>query len=137
MLFLKKFMRGEEAEYRGHMMHSEWIKDPVPLYLAADGPRALKLAGRVADGVITMPGSPSLMKWKLGHVEQGALEAGRDPATIDVWVRSILIVADSKKAAFREGSSFLPGSIQFGNYMRFRNIGYREEIDGMMKQLGP
>lgn len=135
VLFLKKFMRGEEAEYRGHKIHSEWIKDPVPLYLAADGPRALKLAGRVADGVITMPGSPSLMKWKLGHVEEGALEAGRDPAKIDVWVRSILIVADSKKAAFREGSSFLPGSIQFGNYMRFRNVGYREEIDGMMKQL--
>ena len=101
VLFLKKFMRGEEAEYKGHQIHSEWIKNPVPLYLAADGPRSLKLAGRVGDGVITMAGSPTLMKWKLGFVEQGAEEAGRDPADIDVWVRSVLIPRESKKEAFR------------------------------------
>ncbi len=135
VLFLKKFMRGEEAEYGGHMIRSEWIRNPVPLYLAADGPRSLKLAGRVGDGVITMPGSPTLMKWKLGFVEEGALEAGRDPAEIDVWVRSILIVAESKEAAFREGSSFLPGSLQIGNYIRLRNAGYREEIDRMLGEL--
>lgn len=52
----------------------------MPLYLAADGPRSLKLAGRLADGVITMGGSPTLLKWKLGLVAQGAEEAGRDPA---------------------------------------------------------
>ena len=71
VIFLKKFMSGEEAEYKGHKIHSEWIKDPVPLYLAADGPRSLKLAGRLGDGVITMGGSPTLMKWKLKFVEEG------------------------------------------------------------------
>ena len=135
VLFLKRFMRGEEAEYRGHGIHSEWIKDPVPLYLAADGPRSLKLAGRLADGVITMGGSPTLLKWKLGFVEQGAEEAGRDPSQIDVWVRSILIVAQSKEAAFREAASFLPGVGAVRNYVRFRHRGYREEIDRMLKVL--
>ena len=135
VIFLKKFMSGEEAEYKGHKIHSEWIKDPVPLYLAADGPRSLKLAGRLGDGVITMGGSPTLMKWKLKFVEEGAEEAGRDPAKIDVWVRSVLILADSKEAAFREGSSFLPGSNALGNYVKFRQTGYREEIDRMLKEL--
>jgi coenzyme F420-dependent glucose-6-phosphate dehydrogenase len=58
VFFLKKFVRGEEAEYQGHMIRSESIRDPVLLYVAADGPRSLKLAGRVGDGVITTPGSP-------------------------------------------------------------------------------
>ena len=135
VVFLKQFMRGEEAEYKGHKIHSEWIKQPVPIYLTADGPRSLKLAGKLADGVITMGGSPTLMKWKLKYVEQGAEEAGRDPASIDVWVRSVLILADSKKAAFREGASFLPDSNAVSNYVQFRQTGYREEIDRMLKQL--
>ena len=135
VLFLKKFMRGEVAEYNGHRVHSEWIKDPVPLYLAADGPRALKLAGRVGDGVITMGGSPTLLKWKLGFVEQGALEAGRDPAKIDVWVRSILILADSKEDAFREGVAFLPGVGAVARYVRLRQAVYRDEIDRILKEL--
>ena len=135
VLFLKQFMRGEEGEYRGHKIHSEWIRDPVPIYLAADGPRSLKLAGRVADGMITMGGSPTLLKWKLGLVAQGAEEAGRDPSTIDVWVRSILIIDESKEAAFREAASFLPGVGAVRNYVRFRHRGYREEVDRMLAQL--
>ena len=135
VMFLKKFMRGEVAEYKGHDIHSEWIKDPVPLYIAADGPRSLKLAGRVGDGVITMGGSPTLMRWKLKWIEQGAQEVGRDPADIDVWVRSVIILADSKEAAFREGASFLPGSNAVSNYVKFRQTGYREEIDRMLKSL--
>lgn len=135
VLFLKRFMRGEQAEYRGHAIHSEWIKDPVPLWLAADGPRSLKLAGRLADGVITMGGSPTLLKWKLGLVAQGAEEAGRDPSEIDVWVRSILIVAESKPAAFREAASFLPGVGAVRNYVRFRHRGYREEVDRILEEI--
>jgi alkanesulfonate monooxygenase SsuD/methylene tetrahydromethanopterin reductase-like flavin-dependent oxidoreductase (luciferase family) len=75
------------------------------------------------------------MKWKIRFIEEGALEAGRDPAEIDVWVRSILIVAESMEAAFREVASFLPGSLQIGNYIKFRNIGYREEVDRILKEL--
>lgn len=135
VVFLKKFMRGEEAQYRGHSIHSEWIKDPVPLYLAADGPRALKLAGRVSDGVITMGGSPTLLKWKLRLIEEGALSVDRDPAEIDVWVRSILIIAESKKAAFREGAAFLPGVGAVARYVKLPQSAYREEIDRMLKEL--
>ena len=135
VVFLKKFMHGEEAEFRGHKIHSEWIKDPVPLYLAADGPRALKLAGRLSDGVITMGGSPTLLKWKLRLIEEGALSVGRDPAEVDVWVRSILIIADSKKDAFREGSAFLPGVGAIARYVLLPQRAYREEIDRMLKML--
>ncbi|MBS35669.1 MAG: hypothetical protein CMO26_07060 [Thiotrichales bacterium] len=135
VLFLKKFMRGGVGEYRGHKIHSEWIKDPVPIHLAADGPRALKLAGRVADGVITMGGSPTLLKWKLDLIEQGALEVDRDPSEIEVWVRSILIIADSKKDAFREGAAFLPGVGAVARYITLPQTAYREQIDRMLAVL--
>src|SRR6478672_5067562 len=50
--FIKKYMRGEEVEYHGATMHSEWIKEPVPIYMGASGPLSCILGGELADGVI-------------------------------------------------------------------------------------
>ncbi len=95
--FIRKYTEGEEAEFRGTKMHSEWIRRPLPIYMAASGPKSLKLAGELADGVITMGGPTFVMKWKLDHIYKGAEKAGRDPSKLDIWVRSYIYVTDSKK----------------------------------------
>ena len=56
--FFRKYTAGEEAEFKGAKMHSEWVRQPLPIYIAADGPRTLELAGELADGVIFMGGPP-------------------------------------------------------------------------------
>jgi coenzyme F420-dependent glucose-6-phosphate dehydrogenase len=57
--------------------------DPVPIYIAASGPLAAKLAGRVGDGFITTSGKdPDLYDRLLGALAEGAEAAGRDPAEI-------------------------------------------------------
>jgi coenzyme F420-dependent glucose-6-phosphate dehydrogenase len=57
--------------------------EPVPIYVAASGPLAAKLAGRVGDGFICTSGKdPALYDELLGKVAEGAEGAGRDPATI-------------------------------------------------------
>ncbi len=56
---------------------------PVPIYVAASGPLAAKLAGRVGDGFICTSGKdPALYEELLGKVAEGAEAAGRDPASI-------------------------------------------------------
>ena len=56
---------------------------PVPIYVAASGPLAAKLAGRVGDGFICTSGKdPALYDELLGKVTEGAEAAGRDPAGI-------------------------------------------------------
>jgi coenzyme F420-dependent glucose-6-phosphate dehydrogenase len=53
---------------------------PVPIYVAASGPLAAKLAGRVGDGFICTSGkNPALYDELLAKVVEGAGEAGRDP----------------------------------------------------------
>ena len=55
----------------------------VPMYVAASGPLAAKLAGRAGDGFICTSGKdPGLYRELLGKVAEGAEEAGRDPAAI-------------------------------------------------------
>lgn len=62
--------------------------DPVPLYIAASGPAAARLAGRVADGFICTSGK----SWDLyadvlvPNVREAAAKAGRDPDAIDMAI---------------------------------------------------
>jgi coenzyme F420-dependent glucose-6-phosphate dehydrogenase len=57
--------------------------EPVPVYVAASGPLAAKLAGRVGDGFICTSGKdPKLYDELLAKVAEGAEAAGRDPAAI-------------------------------------------------------
>jgi coenzyme F420-dependent glucose-6-phosphate dehydrogenase len=56
-------------------------EEPVPIYVAASGPLAAKLAGRAGDGFICTSGKdPALYDELLENVRAGAEQAGRDPA---------------------------------------------------------
>ncbi len=56
---------------------------PVPIYVAASGPLAAKLAGRTGDGFICTSGKdPALYEELLAAVAEGARAAGRDPAAL-------------------------------------------------------
>ena len=59
-------------------------EDPVPVYIAASGPLAAKLAGRAGDGFICTSGKdPQLYRDLLAAVGEGAEKAGRDAAGIE------------------------------------------------------
>jgi coenzyme F420-dependent glucose-6-phosphate dehydrogenase len=58
-------------------------EEPVPVFVAASGPLAAKLAGRTGDGFIVTSGkSPDLYAELNAAMEEGAQAAGRDPAEI-------------------------------------------------------
>ncbi len=93
---LRRLSLGRTVTY-GH--RSMRLRDATgrvpPLFLAATGPRALRLAGRVADGVLMMAGvTPSLVGRALQHVEEGLEEAGRDRSEIEVCLGAVCHVAD-------------------------------------------
>jgi coenzyme F420-dependent glucose-6-phosphate dehydrogenase len=57
--------------------------EPVPIYIAAGGPKAAELVGRIGDGFICTSGKgEDLYHTLLGAVSDGATSAGRDPASI-------------------------------------------------------
>jgi coenzyme F420-dependent glucose-6-phosphate dehydrogenase len=58
-------------------------EQPVPIYVAASGPLAAKLAGRLGDGFICTSGKPhELYVELLAKLEEGARAAGRDPVAL-------------------------------------------------------
>jgi 5,10-methylenetetrahydromethanopterin reductase len=75
----------------------------IPIYVAATGPRMLRLAGRLADGVILMNGvAPDLIGAAIELLHAGAREAGRDPAEVKIVVWAAChAAADDPRLSYR------------------------------------
>ena len=63
-------------------------EEPVPVYIAASGPAAARLAGRIADGFICTSGKGAelYVDTLLPGLVEGAEKAGRDAAGIDKMI---------------------------------------------------
>jgi alkanesulfonate monooxygenase SsuD/methylene tetrahydromethanopterin reductase-like flavin-dependent oxidoreductase (luciferase family) len=86
---------GKKIEYEGGEIQMTWADSGVPpVWVAGYGPKALRCAGRVGDGVILQFADPHLIKWCLGFVREGAEEAGRDFAKIRVMSAAPVWVSD-------------------------------------------
>lgn len=72
----------------------------MPVYVTAEGPRTLRMAGRVADGVVMhTAATPDIVAGSVAAVHEGARAAGRDPSDVDVWVFIKLGIADTREEA--------------------------------------
>lgn len=91
----------EGAHYRTHRATIYDRPDvPVPIYVAASGPLAAKLAGRAGDGFICTSGKkPELYEELLASVEEGARAAGRDPAAIERMIEIKVSYDTDREAA--------------------------------------
>ncbi len=75
------------------------MQDRLPIYLAAIGPRALQLAGEVADGVLLNAYAPvEYIRWAARVVRESAEVAGRDPDSIDITCMLIVRLTDDPDA---------------------------------------
>ncbi len=75
-----------ETQAGGPWTSTARLKHPrsVPIYVGAMGPRMLQMAGRLADGVISLSLPPSYVFEVMKQVAAGAEQVGRDPGEIDV-----------------------------------------------------
>lgn len=102
---------GKQITYEGHSIQMPWADKGVPpIWVAGYGPKALRSAGRVGDGVILQFADPALIKWCLGFVKEGAEEAGRDFSKIKVMSATALWVSEDKKIG-REHVRWFPALV--------------------------
>ena len=102
---------GKEITYDDHAIQMTWADAGVPpIWVAGYGPKALRCAGRIGDGVILQFADPHLIKWCLGFVKQGAEEAGRDFSKIRVMSATAVWVSNDKKLG-RERVRWFPALV--------------------------
>jgi 5,10-methylenetetrahydromethanopterin reductase len=95
--------RGETVSYHGRELRLEWRTRPVPVWIAAGGPRTMALAGRVADGVLLGAGlSEDVVRDAVGRVRGAAEDAGRDPDDVEIWIFSKIYLCESEEQAWHD-----------------------------------
>ena len=86
---------GKQIVYEGQPIQMAWANaGALPVWVAGYGPKALRCAGRIGDGVILQFADPHLIKWCLQFVREGAEEAGRDFSKIRVMSAAPVWVSD-------------------------------------------
>ncbi|MFQ5723564.1 MAG: TIGR03842 family LLM class F420-dependent oxidoreductase, partial [Terriglobia bacterium] len=98
----RELTAGREVVHDGHRARLSWANGSPRVWIAGYGPKVLRLAGRLADGIILQIADPELISWCLGSVREGAREAGRDPAKIEVMSAApVWVSAELEKARER------------------------------------
>src|SRR5215467_6180033 len=116
--YLEEFVRnfrdlnaGKQIEYDGVAARFTWATAGVPrVWIAGYGPKALRTAGKIGDGVILQFADPDLIDWCMGFVREGAREAGRDPAKIEVMSAAPVWISDDLATA-REHVRWFPALV--------------------------
>jgi alkanesulfonate monooxygenase SsuD/methylene tetrahydromethanopterin reductase-like flavin-dependent oxidoreductase (luciferase family) len=99
---------GEAVEYQGEIFtltnyQADWLKAiPPKIYVGANGPGMLKMAGRVADGVMLSDVPLARMPEVMGHINSGREAAGRGGASTYVTNFFAWHIKEDKQAAIAE-----------------------------------
>jgi probable F420-dependent oxidoreductase len=114
--------RGEEADLGGGtVVRFPWTKPgaEVPVWMAAYGPKALKMTGEEADGFILQLADLYLTEYMVKAVRDAAEAAGRDPSEVTVCVAApAYVTADDSPEALahaREQCRWFGGMV--GNHV--------------------
>ena len=88
--------------------------EQIPIWLATLGPKSLEYTGQVADGWAGTSFVPTGAAATIGHVQQGALAAGRDPSSIEYQAGGAVQFGDDTErllAPRRQGVAFTLGAM--------------------------
>ena len=102
----RMILKGENVNYDGQYVKCKNVKlgitpvrNKVPIYLAANQQKMLRLAGEVADGVLLTAGTtPEHVRYAFDKVAEGAKQSGRNKD--DINVTGFVFVAASEDKNF-------------------------------------
>ena len=122
---LRVALAGEEVEtMEGHRFRLAFHPGrPVPIWIAALNPKAMRLAGEVADGVVLNWCPPERVAFARERIREGAEAVGRDPASVTLAVYVRACVGQEPGAAMAALASM---AAQYASYPA-----YRRQLEGV------
>jgi len=109
------------------------INQPAPIYVSAEGPKGLRLAGRSADGVILGTGFDlRVYDWAQQKIREGAKQAGRNEKEIAIIAAGMLCVDDDGAKARRIVRNRLANRAHHNFRFTYETVP-PEELDGVKK----
>ena len=132
-------MRGEKLAFDGKYFTAQNFKmafkpsgRTIPIYLAAFGSQMTRLAGRVTDGVLINMANPTEIRRIAEEVRTGAIEAGKDPAKMEIICKIRCSIAPNYDTA-RDALSHALTYYALADYYRdlLGRMGFASEVEAM------
>ncbi|WP_326799248.1 TIGR03842 family LLM class F420-dependent oxidoreductase [Streptomyces sp. NBC_01808] len=137
---IRDLAEGREAvvdRESGTTLRLPWVENGrLPVWMAAYGPKALALAGQVADGFILQLSDVYLTEFMVKAVRTAAAQAGRDPDDLTICVAAPAYVTDGTPEALahaREQCRWFGGMV--GNHVADLVDRYGEHSDVVPEAL--
>jgi probable F420-dependent oxidoreductase len=127
---LKDLMNGRKVEWNGKELELSWARKDygeIPMYVAGYGPKALAVAGRVADGVIIQLADPQVIEWIMATARSAAEEAGRDPSELSCIVGAPSHISDDLPGA-RDQVRWFPAMVSNHVMDLIERYGWESEL---------
>jgi probable F420-dependent oxidoreductase len=127
---IKDLMNGRGVSWNGKELKLEWVRSElgeIPMWIAGYGPKALAIAGRVADGVIIQLADPQIIQWIMETARKAAEEAGRDPSELKCIVGAPSHITDDIADA-RDQTRWFPAMVSNHIMDLIERYGYDSEI---------
>jgi 5,10-methylenetetrahydromethanopterin reductase len=138
MRAIQAMTNGETFEWEGHAAGLHWLPQPtpVPVWIAAEGPRTQRMAGRYADGVVLSNClTPERLAVAMEHIGAGAAEVGRSVDDIEIWHMCNLIFAKSEDEGINQIRSVLAGTANHVFRFTLEGKGLPEELKERVRGL--
>jgi len=132
-------MQGEKVNFAGKYFTAHNFKmafkpsgRTMPIYLAAFGSQMTRLAGRMTDGVLINMANPSEVRRIAAEVHAGAVEAGKDPARMEIICKIRCSIAPTYSVA-RDALSHALTYYALADYYRdlLGRMGFAAEVEAM------
>ena len=127
---IRDLMNGREVDWNDKQLKLEWVREElpeIPMWIAGYGPKALAVAGRVADGVIIQLADPQIIQWIMDTARKAAEEVGRDPSELKCIVGAPSNVTDDIESA-REQAKWFPAMVSNHVMDLIERYGFDSEI---------
>lgn len=109
---VREILNGGSANVDGHTTEALTRVHPMPIFVAADYPASLRLAGELADGVVTTIGmSAERVTQKVSTIRAAAQKAGRDPEAVQIWGFSFISIKGTRAEANAEIGAALASDV--------------------------
>lgn len=136
----RRLLAGEDVEVNAARPAKLQHALPVPVWIAAGGPRTLRMAGRVADGVFIRVGRHEAnLRHAIAAVRAGATEAGRHPDEVKIAIILHTILTDDLGYASLLSRSMAAGYYEYSPMLfdppRFTWDG--PDVEALKKQVWP
>lgn len=135
---VKIMTAGGQASWDGAPQTLHWLDrpTPTPVWIAAEGPRTQRMAGRIADGVVLSNSlTPERLSIAMENLALGAADAGRDVDDIEIWHMCNLLFAPTEEEGIHSIRSVLAGTANHVFRFTLEGKGLPDELVEPMRGL--